>query len=347
MKSSLDKRAGSGLRTRALLASLLLLAPWLSACGGDDDPPIDRGPTTLALDADPNGAYWDAAAGRLYLTDDKTNTLLSWDGDGKTSFSTAATLPALQPPATATQVSLGQLTRVASGKLYTTRFGFGNAGTMIEVDTSAAARNLSGLDPIRRRIAVTAAAGGELIDSWFTTPPSPSATSTAGNVSLLTVNGDGSAAERELVTGLSKPVGIAVIGRTLFVSDQATGRVLSFGLDTILATPATAAQGTTVATFSANLVSGDPGALTADNIDLMTAAADGTLFFGGRGGKLFRVDSASGAVTTLATLNTDADPGRLQIRGVAYDATHRRLFVTVHSTDTSKAGHGLRIVPID
>jgi sugar lactone lactonase YvrE len=335
------------LAARALLISLLLLTSWLSACGGSDARPIDRGPTSIALDADPNGAYWDVSEGRLYLTDDKTNRVLSWDGEGKTSFSTAVVLPALLPPATPTQVSLGQLTRVADKRLYATRFGFGNAGTVIEVSPAAAARNLTGLDARRRRIAITATATGELLESWFTAPPSPSASSASGNVSLLSVSADGSASERELVTGRSKPVGAVVIGRTLFVSDQATGKVLSFALDTILATPADAASGTTVATFGANLTAGDPGVLTADNIDLMTAAADGTLFFGGRGGKLYRVNSTTGAVTTIATLNSDADPGRLQIRGVAHDAANRRLFVAVHSTDTSKAGNTLRVFPID
>ena len=334
------------MKRSALLAALLL--PWLLlACGGDDGPSPDRGPTTIALGADPNGACWDATEGKLYLTDDVTNAIVAWDGEGTTTFTNFVALPALVPPATPTQVSLGQLARLADKTFYVTRFGFGNAGTVIEISPAKVARNLTGLDATRRRIAMAGNTTGELLDSWFTTPPSPGPATTNGNVSLLTVNPDGSAAERELVTGLSKPVGAGVVGRTLYVSDQATGKLLSFALDTVLATPATAAQGTTVATFTTNLVGSDPASLTADNIDLLTATADGTLFFGGRGGKLFRVNGTTGAVTTLAALNTDADPGRLQVRGVAYDAANRRLFVAVHSTDTTKAGNALRIVPID
>jgi sugar lactone lactonase YvrE len=327
--------------------ALLLLLPCLSACGGNDDPVPDRGPTTIALNADPNGAYWDAMENKLYLTDDQSNALLSWDGDGTATFTSFVALPALVTPATPTQVSLGQVARTANKAFYVTRFGFGNAGTVVEVSPAKVARNLTGLNATRRRIATVVTAAGEQIDGWFTAPPSPTAATTNGNISLLSVNPDGTASERELVTGLSKPVGTAVIGRTLYVSDQATGKVLSFALDTVLATPATAAQGTTVATFTANLVSGDPVALTADNIDLMTAASNGTLFFGGRGGKLYRVNSATGAVTLIDSINTAADPGRLQIRGVAYDAANRRLFVTVHSTDVTKAGNALRIYPID
>lgn len=341
--------ARTSLQRGARALTMVLLLPVLGACGGNDDDAtvIDRGPTTIALAADPNGAYWDVAEGKLYVTDDNSNAVLTWDGEGTTTFSSFVALPALVAPATPTQVSIGQLARTAAKAFYVTRFGFGNAGTVVEVSAAKFARNLTGLQANRRRIALTVAPGGELIESWFVTLPSPGPATTGGSISVLTVNADGSASEREIVTGLSKPVGTAVVGRTLFVSDQATGKLLSFALDTLLVTPATAAQGTTVATFTTNLASGDPGALTADNIDLMSAAADGTLFFGGRGGKLFKVNGATGAVTTLASLNTTADPGRLQVRGVAYDAANRRLFVTVHSTDVTKSGNSLRIVPID
>lgn len=331
--------------TLRALALLLFVSSMLAGCGDDDDASADRGPTTIALAADPNGVHWDAAENRLYLTDDTSNAILRWDGDGTTTFSSYAALPALQPPATPTQTSLGGLTRTSGQRFYTTRFGFGNAGTAIEVDAPAA-RILAGLDPARRRIAIAVSAAGELLDSWFTTPPSPSASTANGGVSMMTVNADGSASEREIVTGLSKPVGVVTVGRTLFVSDQATGKLLSFALDTVLAAPASAEQGTTVASFSANLASSDPASRSADNIDQLAAASDGTLFLGGRGGRLFRV-GADGAVSTLAEFNTSADPGRLQVRGVAYDAANRRLFVVLHSMDDAVAGHSLRIVPID
>ncbi|WP_156902160.1 hypothetical protein [Azohydromonas australica] len=336
----------SRLAARARGLAAVVSIPWLlAACGGSDDPAIDRGPTAIALPADPNGAYWDAAEGKLYFTDDNTNSLITWDGEGRTTFTTYAALPALVAPATPTQVSLGQIARAPDKTFHVTRFGFGNAGTAVEVSPAKVTRNLTGLDPVRRRIALTRTSAGEILDSWFTTPPSPCPATTNGSVSLLTVNADASAAEQEIITGLSKPVGAATVGRTLFVSDQATGKLLSYSLDAVRSAPATAAQGTTVASFTTNLVSSDPASLTADNIDLMTAAPDGTLFFGGRGSKVFQVNSATGAVKTIATFNTSADPGRLQVRGVAYDTANQRLFVTVHSTDITKAGNALHILP--
>lgn len=152
----------------------------------------------------------------------------------------------------------------------------------------------------------------------------------------------GAATERELVTGLSKPVGSVVVGRTLYVSDQTTGRLTSFPLDALLTAPRTAAQGTLIATFTADL--SVPGN---DNIDLTTAGADGNLYLGGRGGKLYRVTPA-GVVTLLDSLNTTAaNAGLLQIRGIAVDNVNRRLFVVVHSTDTARAPNALRIVPLN
>lgn len=327
-------------RQWALRMALGATALVLAACGGGGNS-ADRGPTNITLaSADSNGIYWDAAESRLYLTDDTTNAILTWDGDGRTTFSNYVNLPALLPPATATQVSIGELTRAANGTFYTTRFGFGNAGTVIAVSQARVATNLTGLDPVRRRIAVTVTGAGEILDNWFVTPPSPNATSTGGAISLLTVNG-GAATERELVTGLSKPVGSVVVGRTLFVADQTTGRVTSFPLDALLAAPRTAAQGTFIASFTADL--SVPGN---DNIDLMTADAAGNLYLGGRGGKLYRVTPA-GVVTLLDSLNTAASPGLLQIRGVAVDNVNRRLFVVVHTTDTARAPNALRIVPLN
>lgn len=312
----------------------------LAACGGGGSS-ADRGPTNITLaSADANGIYWDANESRLYLTDDTSNAILTWDGDGKTTFSNYVNLPALQPPATNTQVSIGELTRTSNGTFYTTRFGFGNAGTVIAVSPGRVASNLTGLDPVRRRIAVTVTGAGEIIDNWFVTPPSPNATSTGGAISLLTVNG-GAATERELVTGLSKPVGSVVVGRTLYVSDQTTGRLTSFPLDALLTAPRTASQGTLVASFTADL-----SVPSNDNIDLTTAGADGNLYLGGRGGKLYRVTPA-GVVTQLDSLNTTANAGLLQIRGIAVDNVNRRLFVVVHSTDTARAPNALRIVPLN
>ena len=301
----------------ALATSVALLA--LAACGGSDDD-VDRGPTTIELQAKLNGLYWDARASRLYLTDDDAgvNAIKTWDGDK--GFSVVYPLPAMAADQRAT---LGQLTRGADGNLYATRFGFGSYGTVVAVPSTGSSFNLMGLDGARRRIGITPTADGKLIDGWFR----GGGAGPSGVISELTVGAAGLAGERDLVTGLSKPAGVAVVGDQLFVSDQGTGQLLAYSLAAVRAQPATAKDGRVVASFT-----------TADGLDLMTAASDGTLYFGGSGGTLYVV-SPNGAVKTLA----NGWPG---IRGVALDAANRRLFVAVTA---ARAGGpaSIRIVPLD
>ena len=301
----------------ALATSVALLA--LAACGGSDDD-VDRGPTTIELQAKLNGLYWDARASRLYLTDDDAgvNAIKTWDGDK--GFSVVYPLPAMAADQRAT---LGQLTRGADGNLYATRFGFGSYGTVVAVPSTGSSFNLMGLDGARRRIGITPTADGKLIDGWFRGGGS----GPSGVISELTLGAAGLAGERDLVTGLSKPAGVAVVGDQLFVSDQGTGQLLAYSLAAVRAQPATAKDGRVVASFT-----------TADGLDLMTAASDGTLYFGGSGGTLYVV-SPNGAVKTLA----NGWPG---IRGVALDAANRRLFVAVTA---ARAGGpaSIRIVPLD
>ena len=214
--------------TRVLLGAAVAAVLSLSACGGSDDH-VDRGPTTVPISAKLNGLYWDAGESRLYLTDDRSNTIKAWDGGQ--NFDTVASLPA----APASGATLGQLTRGADSALYTTRFGFGTDGTVVAVAKSGAPYNLSGLDATRRRIGITTAPGGALIEGWFIRGGT-------GSISQLSVTG-GAGSERELVTGLGKPVGLAVAGDQLFVSDQNTAQVLVYSLAVVRAQPATAAAG--------------------------------------------------------------------------------------------------------
>ena len=172
---------------------------------------------------------------------------------------------------------------------------------------------------LRRRIGVTTTPDGGLIDGWFIKGGS-------GAVSELTVNGD-KATEREIITGLGKPVGLAVVGDQLFVNDQNTGNILSYSLSQVRKQAATLAQGKLLATFT-----------TLDGIDLMTAAADGSLFFGGSGGRLFRIN-AKGETSVLAS-------GWPKMMGVAYDEANRRLFVAVAAADASSQA-SVRIVPVN
>ena len=299
-------------RTRRMLVTGLLAGlVTLSACGGGDDTP--RGPTTLPVAAKLNGLYWDKTESKLYLTDETANNIRVWDGDK--AFPQHAALPT----APASGASLGQITRTTDGTFYVTRFGFGTSGAVVAVPKTGSSFNLTGTDSQRRRIGITTTPDGTLIDGWFVKGGS-------GAISQITVTGT-QASEKELVTGLGKPVGLAAVGDTLYVSDQNTGNVLSFSLSKARAQAQGLSDGKVLATFT-----------TLDGIDLMTSASDGTLFFGGSGGKLFKMGS-TGTVTVLAS-------GWPKIKGVAYDEAHRRLFAAVDAADATSTA-SVRIVPID
>lgn len=312
-------RATSHMR-RWLLAGLATALVTLSGCGGGGSN-VDRGPTTLAVDAKLNGLYWDKPEGKLYLTDDDANAIRVWD-EGK-NFPEYAKLPPLGKDSKGQdqRSTLGQLTRKQDGTFYVTRFGFGEYGAVIAVPSSGAAYNLSGTDGTRRRIGITTTPDGALLDGWFRGGNSGGNT---GAISELTITGQ-TASERDLVTGLGKPVGLGVVGDQVYVSDQNTAKVSSYSLRALRTQPAVG-EGKLVAEF-----------LTQDGIDLMTATADGTLFFGGSGGKLFQV-SPAGKVTVLAS-------GWPKIIGVAYDEAHSRLFAAVAAADANSQS-SIRIVPI-
>lgn len=299
-----------------LLAGASAAALALAACGGSDG--VDRGPTTIPVTAKLNGLFWDAQESRLYLTDDDANAVKRWDGDEK--FSTVSALPAMEQ---GQRNTLGQLTRGPGGHLYITRFGFGSYGTVVVLPRSGLAYNLGNLDPTRRRISLIAAPDGKLLTGWFR---GGMAGATSGNVSELTLQG-GAASERELVSALNKPVGLAVVGDQLYVADQGAAQVLAFSLAAVRAAPATAADGRVVTTFT-----------PADGIDLMTAGSDGSLYVGTNKGTLYRI-GADGVTKELVS----GWPG---IRGLALDADNRRLFAAVAAAD-EQSPSTIRIVPLD
>ena len=300
---------------RWLLAGSLAALLSLAACGGSGDD-VDRGPTQIPVSAKLNGLYWDAGESRLYLTDDNANAIKVWDGDKGFDVSASMTPPPASGP------NLGQLARVG-GTFYVTRFGFGRDGGVVAVPKSGAAFDVQGLDPQRRRIGITPTPDGKLLVGWFR---GGAAGGNTGTISELTVQGE-EGSERELITGLGKPAGLAVAGDTLYVTDQNSAQLLAYSLAAVRAQPATAADGRVVANF-----------ITSDQLDLMTAGADGTLYFGGAGGSLFTVNP-KGEVRTLAK-------GWSRVRGVALDERDRRLFVIDAGAQASDPSF-IRIVPID
>ena len=300
---------------RWLLAGSLAALLSLTACGGSGDD-VDRGPSQIPVTARLNGLYWDAGESRLYLTDDSRNAIRVWDGEKDFNEAFKLTTPPESGP------NLGQLTR-QDGIFYVTRFGFGQHGAVVAVPRSGPAYDLQGLDPERRRIGMARTPEGTLLVGWFR---GGRAGGNTGTISELTVNGD-QGSERELVTGLGKPAGLAVVGDELFVTDQNTARLLAFSLKAVRAQPATAADARVVASF-----------VTSDQLDLMTAASDGTLYFGGNGGALYRVNP-KGEVKVLAK-------GWHRVRGVALDERNGRLFAIDAGAQASDPSY-IRIVPID
>src|SRR5262245_14876146 len=119
---------------RSLSYSLLVV---LVACGGskqssvdapsvDSTPAIDaadpRGPKTIELPGGANALMWDAAASKLYLTDNNANSLLSYtDANG---IQTVGTWP------TGGMISLGDLVKRSDGSILCANFGFGSTGTI-------------------------------------------------------------------------------------------------------------------------------------------------------------------------------------------------------------------------
>ena len=269
-------------------------------------PPVDRGPTTIPVDGDPNGLFWDAPTATLYVADDNGNRLLAWtDASG---FGEALALPA----APADGPGLGQVVRTPDGTLVVTRFGFGSAGDVVFVSADGTPGVVPGLDPERRRIGLTVTDDGTLYDGWFARLATGERVGSVGRLSLA-------GGEPEVLTGLKKLVGVLVMGDALYVSDQELGQIL----EAPLADPSN---------FSVHA--------TLLNPDLLAAGPEGSLFTGADGGLLYRIHADG----TAEAIDTDYQ----QVRGVAYDADHRRLFVVDHDADESDGvAHALRIVPVE
>jgi DNA-binding beta-propeller fold protein YncE len=117
-----------------------------------------RGPTSIPVDGDPNGLWWDEAAAALYIADAKNNRILRWtDAAG---FSTAAELP----PAPPEGGGLSQVVKLSDGKLVVTRFGHGKAGDVVYANPDGTVPNL---DLLRHRIGLAAMSDGTLYEAFF------------------------------------------------------------------------------------------------------------------------------------------------------------------------------------
>jgi hypothetical protein len=301
------KAVSSGTRRLGLGAVLALSL----ACGSTARPVgdairVERGPLVLELDGDPNGLWWDANSETLLVTDDRESRILEWsDSRG---FGTHAELPEASPAG----AGLGQLVRAPGGDLVVTRLGFGTEGGVSILPLRGEVRNVPGLDVARRRIGLTKATDGTLYVAWFVSLDTGERVGAVGQLSL-----DGT--EPEVMTGLTKPVGVLAVDDRLFVSDQDTGQILM--------APRTDPRAVTV--FA-----------TVEEPDLLAEGPAGSIFSGSATGSVYRIDSAGVA--------SELQSGLRQVRGVAYDPAGQRLFVAEHDpAEANVARHALHILPVN
>jgi hypothetical protein len=266
----------------------------LAACASPAQTSVT--PRRIAVDARPNGIAVRPADGAVFITDDKTNAILSSNnGDTFTPF-------AQVPPVAGQPASLSQIAFTDSGSLLAERFGFGSASAIFEISGTGPATAFTGIDPARRRLGLIPIGDGQVLSSWFVkvgaAPPQ-------GGVSLVVYDPSTHAArERILLAGLGKPVGMAVSGDALFIADQQNNVVIKASL----------------AALSSHAGPRMPIATLAhiDGPDLMAIDANGALYTKCNATGLCRI-APDGTVSVIASDFQDA-------RGVAVDAAHSRLF---------------------
>jgi hypothetical protein len=272
--------------------------------GNESGPPVERGPKAIAVpNADPNGVFWDAKSSTLYIADNLNDAVLTWTDAG--GFKTLVSLPG------PTGNDVGGLVQLADGTIVVVEFGFGTSGLVALVHPNLTTGTVPGLDPTRSRLGIALAPDGTIYDTYFD-KVSGAAT---GFVATLDIT---AGTEPNVISGLMKPVGVAVVGSMLYVSDQTLGE--------ILAAPLSSPQ--SYKTLSTNITP-----------DLLSVGPTGTIFSGSPTGVVYQIDTTTGAFNTLFTAS-----GTLEPRGTAYDAVNKRLFVAEH--DSSHIQNYLEIVPV-
>lgn len=254
--------------------------------------------TIIALAGGGNALWWDDAGKTLYLTDNNTGALVQWTEAG--GLQQVAAFP--QSPA---GVSLGGIVRRPDGTTFVTSFGFGKEGTVFQL-AGEQATALAGLDPVRRRIALAQDERGALYTGYFV---GKHGETPIGGVARLTIDG-ATAGETEIAgastqAGLQKIVGLVATEAALYVADQ--GQQAIFRID-----------------LSARLPDRKVAQLArVPKVDMLLRLPGGDLLTGS-GSAIVRV-APTGAVTPVPGAPCD------QVRGLAYDAAGKRLFIIDHS----------------
>lgn len=247
-----------------------LLVLVVAACSGSDaatehvptpQPPHDPG--AIVLEGDASGAWWDATAKALLVTDSTHATLERWTARG--GFQQAAALP--DPRA-----ELGGLVVLRDGRTLVTSFGFGSDGAVFVIDADRKVTKVPNLARERRRIGIALAPDGAVYVTYFVAQGGKH----SGGVARIDLAGG----ETDIASDLDKPVGIAANAKTIYVADQERGEIIGYPL-------ADAAHPVVVAR-------------DLPSADLLTLLPNGDLVTGGKRGAVYRV-TPGGAVTTIAS----------------------------------------------
>jgi DNA-binding beta-propeller fold protein YncE len=287
------RRVAAAFATWSLAAALI----------GCSTPEAAVQPQKTAVDALPNGIAVRPADGAVFITDDRTNSVLASTGGAFTPYASI-------PLEAGQGKSLSQLSFARSGALLVERFGFGTASAIFEVTGNGTVSALVGTNPARRRLGLVELAPGQLLSTWFiktgSNPPQ-------GGLSLVTYDvATHAASERDLLTGLGKPVGVAVSGGSVFVSDQANNNIVKASLSDLLSS-----NGGVTSTVVARI----------DSPDLMTVDAEGRLYTKCNKTGLCEI-APDGTISVLANDFQDA-------RGVAIDAIHHVLYAVDRASPAS------------
>lgn len=287
------------------------LAAVVVATAGCHSAPF-AAPMRIELNAQPNAIAVRPGDGALFITDDHSNGIL-WSSN-QSDFRPYASLPTIagQPG------SLSQFVFIRPDALLVQRFGFGETGALFVVSAAGEVHALTGPASDRRRLGLVSIGPGRALSSWFvkrgSEPP-------AGGVSLVSYElTTYTATERDIVTGLAKPVGIAVHDGTLFVTDQSKGEILRYDLPELLAEPAPPQSSTVFARI--------------ESPDLLAADGSGTLYTKCGAHGFCRI-AQDGTVSRLADDFQDA-------RGVTIDEPRHLVLVIDRAKGASATTSAIR-----
>jgi len=315
-RSGKENTMSQRLARYALTFASTLTATAVIALTGCSSAQVVSVPQRVTLDARANGMAIRPADGTIFITDDKTNSVLS-SADGKT-FKPFAAIPVVTGQGNAlSQVSIGD-----TGSLLVGRFGFGTAGAVFDIGANGSVSPLSGTDPMRRRLGLAAIGAGKILSTWFVKNGNSPAT---GGLSLITYDvSTHAASEHNLLTGLAKPVGIVVQGDAVFISDQADNMILKTTLSGLINHAQAGGLSTTV--------------IKINGPDLLTIDSNGTLYTKCNSTAVCRI-SPDESVAAIANDFEDA-------RGVAIDPAHHVLYV-IDRPKSADNGSILRAIPLN